>query len=786
MEFLQKYNVQNESDGVVITLFISQQDIEFASELGNTKKSLTFNNQIKKIINEKFKSLHVKKVNIMAGSLLVTSLIIGSQPSEATNFNMGYVYFGGTDTFVRSVDRTEGVINVTSPSYFDINADGTLDLTSKFDVRFVQEMHNRGIKVVPFLSNHWDRDLGRKALENREVLAQQIADTVEKYNLDGVNVDIENVTDVDKDNYTDLVRLLRQKIPAHKEVSVAVAANPNGWTKGWHGSYDYNKLAQYSDYLMIMAYDESYQGGPAGPVASISFVERSIQYALSKGVPADKIVLGLPHYGRYWVEGQTSGGLGVSNSRIEDLFSKYPHTIVFDEKSKSPKATLTIRSGEPVTVLNGKTLTPGTYTIWFENNQSIKEKVALVEKYKLKGTGNWSLGQENASLWSSFKTWVIEPVKMTSLETDIHSPLMQNTAVKISANAVGGNEKLYRFWIRENGKWRILQDYSPTPTVQWTPNTSGDFRISVLVKDKDSTKEYDDYRFLDYAVESKEAKLNGISIDQVGQTQINSPVTVTASGTLESDQLYRFYVRENGNWRLAQDYSPTNTFTWVPTRPGDYRISVHTKERHSTKAYDDYRFADFHIASNEVKMERIQADQTGAISPNTPINFTAIATGGSNKEYRFWIRENGQWRILKDYSVSNTLTWVPEKAGNYRISIHVKDKNSLKEYDDYSYLDYQIQEDSVKAMPLQIDKSSPQLANTTINITANASGSTNVQYRFWVRENGEWRVLQDYSNVNTYAWKPDRPGNYRISVHMKDQNSNKEYDDYKYFDYTIE
>ena len=130
------------------------------------------------------------------------------------------------------------------------------------------------------LSNHWNRASGEAALANPEKLAQSIADAIIANNLDGVNVDIENVTHTHRSAYTELVRLLRQKLPAEKEVSVAVAANPNGWTTGWHGSYDYAELAKYADYLMVMAYDESWEGSSAGPVASYSFVKRSIEYAL--------------------------------------------------------------------------------------------------------------------------------------------------------------------------------------------------------------------------------------------------------------------------------------------------------------------------------------------------------------------------------------------------------------------------------------------------------------------------------------------------------------------------
>lgn len=73
---------------------------------------------------------------------------------------------------------------------------------------------------------------------------------------------------------------------------VAVAATPNGWTAGRHGSYDYAALAEYADYLMIMAYDESRQGSDPGPVASATFVERSIAYAF-KYAPPEKTATSL-------------------------------------------------------------------------------------------------------------------------------------------------------------------------------------------------------------------------------------------------------------------------------------------------------------------------------------------------------------------------------------------------------------------------------------------------------------------------------------------------------------
>jgi spore germination protein YaaH len=320
-------------------------------------------------------------------------------------FNMSYVYFGDPGSHISLVDNTKKSLNEIAPSYFDLNEDGSLKLTNKVDVAFINEMHKRGIKVVPFLSNHWNRELGRQAIINRQVLARQIADAVREYNLDGVNVDIENLTEENRDDYTDLIRLLRELLPREKTLSVAVAPNPFWSTKGWQGSYDYRSIAEYADYIMVMAYDEHYQGGQAGPVASSSFVENSIKYAL-ENVPAEKVVLGIPFYGRYWMDGASYGGYGVSLADVHRLIKKYRGKVLFDHTAMSPKAIITIKSSDVKPYVYGRKLNAGTYTIWYENEESIKHKLKLVEKYNLRGTGSWSLGQEEKNTWDYYKLWL--------------------------------------------------------------------------------------------------------------------------------------------------------------------------------------------------------------------------------------------------------------------------------------------------------------------------------------------------------------------------------------------
>lgn len=453
--------VLDQIDSTTITASVSQTDLA-----GNTSENTAVHlyshtvlagdtlDMIAKRYNTTVEAL--KALNQLTSDVIQPNQVLRLPVTASEVINLGYMYFGNTNEYINMVNNTASSVNTISPSYFDINSDGTLKLTYQVDPDFIATMHQQGIRVVPFLSNHWNREIGRAMLQNKELAAQQIADAVERYNLDGVNVDIENVTDADRDNYTEFVRLLRQKIPGHKEVSVAVAANPNGWTKGWHGSYDYEALAKYADYLMIMSYDESFPGGEAGSVASLPWVEKSIQYAIDQNVAHDKIVLGIAHFGRYWIEGASYGGFGISNSQVEDLIKKYNGAVVLDEISKTPKATITIKPGDPVSTVGGTPLAPGTYTIWYENEESIRHKLALVGQYNIRGVGNWSIGQENKDVWNSYVTTLPTTVPITSLpstgETEVPAtvPPQEPVAESYSTYKVVSGDSLWAIASRNN------------------------------------------------------------------------------------------------------------------------------------------------------------------------------------------------------------------------------------------------------------------------------------------------------------------------------------------------
>lgn len=332
--------------------------------------------------------------------LFIFTMLISSNSLYATDrVSLGFLY-GSSDQF-ELVERTNGAINQVSPTWFDITANGKLKISSDFDVEFIKQMKAKDIKVTPFLSNHWNRSKGRAAIENAENMAQQISEVILKYDLDGVNVDIENLTSKDRANLNNFVKVLREELPEDKLLTVSVAANPSGIDDGWQGSYDYATLGEIADYLFIMSYDEHSQGGSCGPVASINFVENSIKYAL-ENVSKDKIVLGIPLYGRFWGGDGTREGEAVVIGDVPRLISRFKGIVEYDKEIKQPCVKFTIAENAISTKVNGKILEAGEYTIWYENKESIIAKLDLVNKYDLLGAGVWALGQEKVDVWEYY------------------------------------------------------------------------------------------------------------------------------------------------------------------------------------------------------------------------------------------------------------------------------------------------------------------------------------------------------------------------------------------------
>jgi len=158
---------------------------------------------------------------------------------------------------------------------------------------------------------------------------------------------------------------------------------------------------------------------------------------------------------------------------------------------------------------------------------------------------------------------------------------------------------------------------------------------------------------------------------------------------------------------------------------------------------------------------------------NTAISLTATVTGGTNVQYQFWIYNvtaSPAWQQLQAYSTSATCLWTPMTAGDYLLSISARDGGTGTEA--YSTFWYTITATApLSAVMLSPSLPAPQSVNTSITLTATATGGTDVQYQFWVYNPSAspgWSQLQAYSSSPICNWMPTTVGNYLLSVTARD------------------
>lgn len=109
-------------------------------------------------MNRKCKKNTVAKGIIFSVAMLI--FLATFKGSVNARYIMTYLY--GQGDYLSMIEATGNTLNEVSPSYFDITDNGNLNL-NYIDEDFVSKLHSKGIKVVPFLSNHWDRELRKKS-----------------------------------------------------------------------------------------------------------------------------------------------------------------------------------------------------------------------------------------------------------------------------------------------------------------------------------------------------------------------------------------------------------------------------------------------------------------------------------------------------------------------------------------------------------------------------------------------------------------------------------------------
>ena len=199
--------------------------------------------------------------------------------------------------------------------------------------------------------------------------------------FDGVQIDFESISKTDGTAYLNFLAAVKKALPKDKLFSVAVMARWAGHKqKNPNDAFDYPFIGMIADRVVVMAYDEHYSGGGPGPISSLPWCEKIYAYALGT-IPPNKLVMGIPLYGRGW---QTP-------------------TLARSYKNREIATELRDRQISP----SNDWKTGGAYSfaetvtinVHYETLQSLEAKINLYSQHPIRGTAYWRIGQEPEGFW---------------------------------------------------------------------------------------------------------------------------------------------------------------------------------------------------------------------------------------------------------------------------------------------------------------------------------------------------------------------------------------------------
>lgn len=313
-------------------------------------------------------------------------------------FGMVWEYVGSKHPD-RSKEEAIPALSVVSPTWFELEND-LGDLIGKAQFRYASYMKERGYQIWGLVSNAFDPDMTESFLMNIEAqdhFIRQLLLYASLYEMEGINLDFENIHYRNQQEFTDFVQRLSDKL-RDQGLILSIDVTIPGGSLNWSQVYDRSSLAPLVDYVCVMTYDEHWGSSPvAGSVASIGWVEHGIQQTLEE-VPAEKVLIGLPFYTRLWEEVQLSDGSVSVSSRA--LGMDYAERILKESGVQREDWKWKEETGQYYVEYEKD---EKRYRIWVEEERSIALKASLIEDYELAGFAGWRKGFEKNKIWDVLK-----------------------------------------------------------------------------------------------------------------------------------------------------------------------------------------------------------------------------------------------------------------------------------------------------------------------------------------------------------------------------------------------
>jgi spore germination protein YaaH len=317
--------------------------------------------------------------------------VLGARP-------LAMFYYSNDSLGLGSLVAHAKAMTLLSPQCFWIDQDGFVH--GEVPAEVLEAAHRTNLPIMPLVINPgFDRPTAHallRSIKAQERAAMYLGYLAERDHYLGWQLDLENIEPADKLYYTRFVERVAARLHRdHRLLSVAVVPRfsdaypdnrPEEFRTGeWGAPFDFRALGRVADFLTLMAYDQHSASSPPGPVAGYDWAKAALEYAVRR-VPRTKLLLGIPLYGREWVEtsrGATSRSLAYKD--LKPYLESNSSGSSWDERWRT--TWFQVRDGE------------AQRTAWFEDDRSLREKLRLMQLYHLRGFAAWRLGVEDPQFW---------------------------------------------------------------------------------------------------------------------------------------------------------------------------------------------------------------------------------------------------------------------------------------------------------------------------------------------------------------------------------------------------
>ena len=367
-----------------------------------------------------------------------------SSPNQPRKILTGWIPYYSMKTALPSAILSADLIAQVSPFWYTLRDQNKIvDLYSPANPTIpmavpLQSMQAAGFKIIPTLTDGTDVD-PKTGKISQMVLSNLIADPISRANIvnailnlvltnkyDGIDLDFENFAFVDPistwpTTQTRWVQFLTDLSTAlHAQgkilsITTPPLFDPISGKKGYY-LYAWSQVASIIDQLRIMAYD--YSTSSPGPIGPLKWTTSAVTYAVSV-VPASKIYIGIPGYGRDWVTKVmgTCPTLPINYNKtvapgvvstvvmhnVAALAATYGATPTYNQTFA--ESSFTYQKIYNGTTSTGSLTTCTAYrTVWYQDAQSFTARANLVAKYHLGGLSEWTFGMEDPSAFQAIRT----------------------------------------------------------------------------------------------------------------------------------------------------------------------------------------------------------------------------------------------------------------------------------------------------------------------------------------------------------------------------------------------